>query len=91
MAHKEAYLTDDVGIGIGDLTHDRLKAIVLLDFMSVFRQYPNVDNFLGVVNKVLSAGLAVFSSKTMKCVVAISLHSRIVLNPLEILLCFPSN
>jgi len=49
VAHKEAYFTDDDGVGICGLARDRLNTIVLLDFKSMFWQYPNFDNFSGVV------------------------------------------
>ncbi|MES9880567.1 MAG: hypothetical protein ABW185_06755 [Sedimenticola sp.] len=59
----EAYITDDVGDG--DMSHDDLKTVTLIDFMSKVRQYPNLSqfgNFGGVVKKVISAGLAVSRS-----------------------------
>ena len=65
MAQLEMFLTGDVSVGFGDLPHDGLKTVTLLDFMSKVRQYPNIScfgSFGVVVNKVLSASLAVSSS-----------------------------
>ena len=65
MAQLVSYLLDDAGVDIADLSYDGLKTVTLLDFMQKTRQYLNLSslgNFYGVVNKVMSARLAVHSS-----------------------------